>query len=69
MVKRIALAILWSLAAWMWIAIAHVFLGTPDLSLLGGLVALAVVAALTSRTTERQITVHRGMSLKGTLRS
>lgn len=40
--KRVVIAIAWGLAGWMWASIAHVFLGTPELSLIVGPMALAL---------------------------
>lgn len=60
MTKRIVLAILWGFCAWMWTAIAHVFLGTPELSAIAGLAALLVafilVAPRSAVRTKKQAT-------------
>jgi hypothetical protein len=43
MAKRILLALLWGTASYVWLGMAHAFLGGPDLSLLGGLVVAAAI--------------------------
>jgi hypothetical protein len=39
MFRRLSLSVLWLLAVWTWVNIAHTFLGFPDLGLLAGLLA------------------------------
>jgi hypothetical protein len=63
MVKRISLAIVWGLAAWTWVAIAHTFIGTPDLSPLAALltvVAILVHGSLWTNARRETSTVKRG---------
>jgi hypothetical protein len=43
MAKRISLAILWGLATWTWVSIAHTFIGTPDVSALAALIAATAI--------------------------
>jgi len=45
MFRRISLSVLWLLAVWTWVNMAHVFLGLPDLGLLAGCIAAAVILA------------------------
>lgn len=41
--KRILRALLWALAAWVWVGMANVFLGTPDLSAIAAVVTAGAV--------------------------
>ena len=41
--KRISIAVLWGLAAWTWVSMAHVFLGLPDAGVLAGLMTAAAI--------------------------
>ena len=41
--KRISLAILWGLAIWVWVSMAHAFLGIPELGPLAGPIVAAAI--------------------------
>jgi hypothetical protein len=45
MAKRIVLAVLWGLATWTWVSMAHVFLGIPEFGMLAGAVTAAAITA------------------------
>ena len=45
MTRRILLAVVWAYAAWTWTAIGHVFVSTPDIGpVVGLIIGLAIVA-------------------------
>ena len=41
--KRVLIAVLWGLAVWTWVSMAHVFLGIPELGMLAGVVTAAAI--------------------------
>src|SRR5439155_22151156 len=41
--KRVLAAVLWGLAVWTWVSMAHAFLGIPELGMLAGLATAAVI--------------------------
>jgi hypothetical protein len=41
--KRVLAAVLWGLAVWTWVSMAHAFLGIPELGMIAGLVTAAVI--------------------------
>jgi hypothetical protein len=41
--KRVLTAVLWGFAVWTWVSMAHVFLGTPEVGMLAGLVTAALI--------------------------
>lgn len=45
MAKRIVLAVLWGLATWTWVSMAHAFLGIPEFGMLAGVVMAAAIVA------------------------
>jgi hypothetical protein len=41
--KRVLAAVLWGLAVWTWVSMAHAFLGIPELGMLAGLATAAII--------------------------
>jgi hypothetical protein len=41
--KRVLIAVLWGLAVWTWVSMAHVFLGIPELGMLAGVMTAAFI--------------------------
>jgi len=41
--KRVLAAVLWGLAVWTWVSMAHAFLGIPELGMLAGLATAGVI--------------------------
>jgi hypothetical protein len=45
MAKRMVLSVLWGLATWTWVSMAHAFLGIPEFGMLAGAVTAAAIVA------------------------
>jgi hypothetical protein len=43
--KRVLTAVLWGMAIWTWVSMAHVFVGTPDVGMVAGLGTAALIMA------------------------